>query len=115
MIDWTKPVQTRDGRKVRVLCTDGPKPDRPIVAVIEGKSIVEDWLPSGRLLHGEPYNSDLINVPEPEREIEAWAIVTRTGNTAGIFGSRDLAENAAHYRGDRVIRLTGKCRTGDEP
>ena len=113
MIDWNKPVQTRDGRKVRVLCTDGPK-SAPVVGLVDDE-YVDRWTLDGSLSVGRWQQHDLINAPEPEQEIVAWAVVTRTGNTVGIFGSRDLAVNAAFYRGDRVIRLTGKCRPGDEP
>lgn len=35
MIDFTKPVRTRDGRKVRILCTDDDSP-RPIIGLLHG-------------------------------------------------------------------------------
>ena len=65
MIDWTKPVQTRDGRPVRILCTDGPSPTHPVVAIIDNCYV--NTLP----LHGcvstqvhEETAADLVNVPE---------------------------------------------------
>lgn len=33
-LDLTKPVQTRDGRKVRILCTDRVHPNFPVVGLI---------------------------------------------------------------------------------
>lgn len=33
-IDWNKPVVTRDGRKVRVLCTDAGV-HRPVIALVD--------------------------------------------------------------------------------
>ncbi len=36
MIDFTKPVQTRDGRTVRILCTDANN-GFPVVALVSGK------------------------------------------------------------------------------
>jgi hypothetical protein len=35
MIDWTKPVQTRDGRKARVICRDLKHEHYSVVALIE--------------------------------------------------------------------------------
>lgn len=35
MFDPTKPVQTRDGRKARIICTDLNSPDGCIVALVE--------------------------------------------------------------------------------
>lgn len=70
-IDWSKPVQTRDGRKVRILCTDRVGGLYPIVGLlIEGN--IENthcWTRTGCSVvgeHGSP--RDLINVPPPKRK-----------------------------------------------
>ena len=64
MIDLTKPVQTRDGRKVRVLCTDGPE-EFPIAGYVEGATMPSIWASDGKF---NPRSNcaylDLINVPE---------------------------------------------------
>jgi hypothetical protein len=64
MIDFTKPVQTRDGRKVRILCTDR-KDNRPIVGLVPGNGDeqIYSWHACGNYVSNE-HCLDLINVPE---------------------------------------------------
>lgn len=59
-------AQTRDGRKVRILCTDGNDKDFPIVGFIEGKSKTAHWQLTGQWASGEFHEgkADLVNVPE---------------------------------------------------
>ena len=57
----------RNGRKVRILCTDGPyiwdKRPQPVIGIIEGDKVTCAWSSDGVWMHGE--NSiDLVNVPE---------------------------------------------------
>ena len=66
-LDLTKPVQTRDGRAVRILATD-IKSDAPIVAAIQifkNDEKVYCYKANGNLL-GSIYENllDLVNVPE---------------------------------------------------
>ena len=66
--DTTKPVQTRDGRKARIICTDRFYPGYPIVALIDdvhfGRETLKAYSPDGIVLY-EPYSGmDLINIPE---------------------------------------------------
>lgn len=66
--DPTLPVQTRDGKKARIICTDRAN-SRPIVALVtssDGKEYPQSYFPSG-LAHDYPGHSespsDLVNVP----------------------------------------------------
>jgi hypothetical protein len=65
--DPTKPVQTRDGRKARIICTDVNNPDFPIVAVLTrrgpGTEGVVSYTAKGHYRKREPHPSDLINTP----------------------------------------------------
>ena len=66
-IDWSKPVQTRDGCKARVICTDR-KGVYPIVALVEERGSEESlytYRVDGRWLADatRPESFDLINVP----------------------------------------------------
>lgn len=66
MLDLTKPVQTRDGRPVRIYRTDGSG-IRPIHGAIknsEGHEYVAQWYANGRH-YGDTIKSscDLVNVP----------------------------------------------------
>lgn len=62
--DPTKPVQTRDGRKARIVCFD-KKGDKPLVVLIEdptGKN--ENYNFNYADGKAEYPNNDLVNVPE---------------------------------------------------
>lgn len=74
-LDLTKPVQTRDGRPVRILCTDARREDCIIGLINEnGKDQSYYWYPDGSHWH-DPYgprDCDLINVPPPMIKREGW-------------------------------------------
>lgn len=67
-IDFTKPVQTRDGRKVRILCTDAV--DTAGFCVIglvhcdDGTEQIECWTREGRLYIGGSSVRDLVQVKQ---------------------------------------------------
>ena len=65
--DITKPVQTRDGCKARIVCTD-VKGDQPIAALVmndSGEEYVYYYYADGRVYaDGTEYPLDLVNVPE---------------------------------------------------
>jgi len=80
-LNLEKPVQTRDGRKARIICTDAKFTastyGQPIVALItteEGPEVAEHYCKDG--LHRDDSNDhhplDLLNIPE---EKELWAVV----------------------------------------
>lgn len=88
MLDPTKPVQTRDGRKAKILCTDFKGHDatgtRPILAVIEemyGVEKVISYPLTGRKdKHDQANSEDLVNIP---REEVMYGIVWRKTQTFG--------------------------------
>lgn len=57
-----KPVCTRDGRSVRIICFDKKGSDHPIVALIslEGAEETEWYSSTGRLYNGAESNYDLM-------------------------------------------------------
>jgi len=69
--DPSKPVQTRDGRKARIICTDRKHPDGPIVALIEypessphaGDETYRSYYADGRYYPSVESPTDLVNVP----------------------------------------------------
>lgn len=64
-IDWNKPVQTKDGRKVRVLCTDGPDEMFPVIGIIDGEVIPRRWNLLGTKDCAYGWDDvNLINAPE---------------------------------------------------
>lgn len=71
MIDFTKPVQTRDGKPVRILCTDR-KGDLPVIGLLtlsDGREMVQSWHQNGMLCNGHSVN-DLINVPQRHKHAD---------------------------------------------
>lgn len=66
-IDFTKPVQTRDGRKVTIYRTDAPGVYR-VHGHIEGNIFPTAWTQEGH--DSGTSDRDLINVPEPKRTVK---------------------------------------------
>lgn len=75
--DPTKPVQTRDGCKARVICTDRRSLRYPIVAVVDeggDSEEIRSYTADGRQFDAASgkRGSDLINVPETK---SSWVAV----------------------------------------
>ncbi len=65
--DPTKPVQTRDGCKARIICTDRAGTDFSIVALIlgsSGRDFIETFTCQGCYSSSGLSGNDLINIPE---------------------------------------------------
>lgn len=104
-------AQTRNGKRRRILCTDGPGA-KPIITVTDS-GVVCAYTINGRYFSGESSELDLINLPEPPREIVAWAVMSRDGNGYSLFFSRDSASIAAHDTGRTIVKLTGTYTPGE--
>lgn len=64
MVDFTKPVQTSDGRPVEIITTKGRAP-YPVIGYVDDNSMPISWTIRGRQYSDEsPSANDLINVPE---------------------------------------------------
>ncbi len=99
--DKTKPVQTRDGRPARIICTD-QKGNAPIVALIyqdkDGGYEVPGEYDSGGLFQGfsgdDSSDFDLVAVPET-REVEVFLredgeVTLCLGNVVGNLASKKV-------------------------
>jgi len=69
MIDFSKPVQTRRGLKVRILTTEVRNSDYPVVGLVlfetSDEETVETWTLEGEYIRGVSGSGlDLVNVPE---------------------------------------------------
>lgn len=83
-----KPVCTRDGRKVRIICFDR-KDNTPIVALIErvdGIEILQCYHNDGKCFHYETSNNDLMMFPEKK---EGWILLRKDGYT---FDNEEVAK-----------------------
>ncbi len=66
-IDFDKPVQTRDGREVRIYTTEGKTKNYPVIGELrsDGCWHIRTWTSGGRAAVGlKDEGGDLINVPE---------------------------------------------------
>jgi hypothetical protein len=103
--DPTKPVQTRDGRKVRIICTDAAGP-HPIVALIkvekEGRECSHQFSKIGSYFANSIASElDLINIPE--RKVR-WVNVYED-STSGQFAHRESADACAAVKRLGILKL----------
>ena len=96
MIDWTKPVQTREGRKVTIYCTDVPG-GYPVHGRIDGSDSPLSWTISGRLIDSRSGPDDLVNGPPKMIKVDCWINVYP--DEVQIHASRfDANDNALESR-----------------
>lgn len=94
----TRPIVTRDGRSVRIVCTDGRYENYPIIALVEdedGKKDVETYTIEGSSIDGYEHPCDLFFAPEKK---SGWVNIYRTtfGTQVGeIYNSKEDAETLA--------------------
>lgn len=104
MVDLTKPVQTRDGRKARVICTDAQHPQLPVTVLVryqDGYEYPRSYTRAGRYrVEEESSGFDLINIPERE---EVWVNFYGSEAVINAHSSRKHADYAAS--GGRLARL----------
>lgn len=101
VLNPAKPMATRDGRRVRILCTDGLGPE-PIVGYIEGSPVLQTWAADGKYLKWRAENSvtDLVNVAEKVEQIVFYNLYKNSSFTGPKFRinphpTRERADNAA--------------------
>ena len=116
MVDWNKPIQTRDGRKARVLALDVKGPYLVAVAIDMGDhEIVNRVAKSGscyindtRAVLVVPYDTehtqDIINIPEMPQSFDLWC--SRNGWFVGDKMS-DAIGAYAEYRVDFALKARG--------
>jgi hypothetical protein len=98
-LDFTKPVQTRDGRKVRILCVDGitevDGKKYPIVGFFEdgGSLFPQVWGIDGTYRYENSDRDDLINVPPPKKKVQVEVRLYRSDVTlSGLMAVVALPE-----------------------
>lgn len=106
--DPTKPVQTRDGRPVRILCTDLKEEGYPIAAAVQGwdgSERLESFTTDGRLISGGGRypKLDLVNVPDHG---SFWINVFGDGVLGSPWDNRADADRRKGERGSLLeIRM----------
>lgn len=101
--DPTKPVRTRDGRQVRILCTDRAG-DKPIVALLlkEGCEYLRSYFADGTYTGVPGYRNqhslDLVNIPKKIQRT-FWLNFYPEGSDAVCHRSKEAADiSALDYR-----------------
>lgn len=78
----TRPIFTRDGNSVRIICTDRNNKKYPIVALaqIYGVEEMYSYTEDGICLSGTPSSRDLFFAPEPKTKNVGWMNVCKYGD-----------------------------------
>ena len=94
----SKKIVTRDGRDVRIICTDFDNPDFPVVAEIKGHKWPLSFMTNGMAIEGRQLYSDLFFAPEKH---EGWINIYfgKDGPISGniIFNSKEEAEESGRH------------------
>lgn len=104
-LDLTKPVQTRQGQPVRVLCSDRAHPEYPVIALVRmqnGTEFLETYTADGKRVPSAADDSlnNLVNVPQ---KIEGWLNFYADGSFSQYLHSiRENADDIAEGAKDRV-------------
>ena len=91
-------IVTRDGKKVRIICTDFNNPDFPVIGEVEGYIWPSSVTKSGLFIKGyEEHPNDLFFATEKH---EGWVNVYQVGadgcyNVGSVFDSREKAVDSA--------------------
>lgn len=90
-IDFTKPVQTCDGRKVRIMCTDASCNSggllQPIVGWVEGTPQPAAWCLDGRFNPNSGSSEmDLTNIPPPKKKAKVFVELRLDREGRDLYG-----------------------------
>lgn len=68
MIDWTKPIQTKDGKPVEIITISGRLFLYPVIGYIGTETSTSTWTKDGKYMKsGHRADKDLENVPPPKK------------------------------------------------
>lgn len=102
MISMDKKYKTRDGRNVRLLCTDGPSKKWPVIGIIEGDEATTSWDALGSFYGGSV-------AEDPADLVEQKYQVTKDQEilVPGVFDTHGLPVCNTHdyATAERICRL----------
>lgn len=104
-------VQTRDGRKARIICDDR-KNERPLIALIDDPDVGEtgDYYYADGRAHKDGSTRSYDIVPAP-RKRTVW--INMYGETEAIFGTRAQADRSdAMHISKRIARIRVELEEG---
>lgn len=105
----SKKVVTRDGRKIRIICTDAKTP-YPVIALVESTDGTTEQLLSfiknGKYFDNRSNAEDLFFAPEKhERWINLYRDYLDCVYTEGIYNSKDNAEESVTNRARYITTI----------
>lgn len=107
-IEAGKTYKTRNGRKVRVICTDMRFDGYPVVGLVDygsDREGAETFTAEGRFNHAI-VDAPLDLVAEWREPAEVWLVVGGNGCWLGYYRSEEFArEFAAYQSGSRVVKM----------
>lgn len=109
-IDWTKPVRTKDGRAVRVLCTDGPNAAHPVIGILTDSEHCTRWTINGKWWDGKGSNLDLENAPQRIQR-EYWVNVYPDDVIA--YSTKLRADETRASSCLACVKITIDCEEGE--
>lgn len=104
-LDLTKPVQTRDGRPARIICTDRKSDHYPILALLmeDGTEYTTSFTVDGECYqNGGENRTDLVNVP-PKRTSRFY----NAYENGDCFQHKSL--DSAKFHADYAANATIEC------
>ena len=100
-------VVTRDGREVRIICTD-KKNDCPIVALVkspDGKELTFSYTKEGEYFPGASDDKDLFFAT---KKYEGWGVISESRLYGSIFSSKKEAEEFVERAGTKCFSTIAK-------
>lgn len=98
-------VVTRDGRKVRIICTDFDNSDYPVIGGIEGHKWPLNFSTNGEAIKGRPLACDLFFAPTI---VKRWGIVYRKSER--LFDTREQAEKCMDEADEGEKKFCSICK-----
>ena len=94
-LDGSRPVTTRDGRKVVLYCVDAPG-SWPVHGLIEGSPVPTAWKGNGRW-YGTFYDKGSVDLIQPPRRFkyERWVNVYNDPSFGNHYATKENADRHA--------------------
>lgn len=114
-LDPTKPVQAREGRAARIVCTDRKcRSEYPIIALVEQLDGVEEvfrFTRDGRFIDNTTDAMDLVNIPEKKT---VYVNMYADRREVRIHQSREEADRSAAPTREACVAITYTVGQFDE-
>ena len=91
----SRKVVTRDGRNVRIICTDFDNPDFPVIVEIKGNQWPLSFATNGEAIKGRPLSCDLFFAPTKHTDYINLYRDESVYFLGGVYTSEEYAKNIA--------------------